>query len=708
MPTKLILASMILSAAAMAQAVVVLPPGADLAEQNSTTTGQPLTGMNALAGTGAPGRTQYVYDASNFTSLGINTPVLISKLRFRANGVAATWTGGTIGNLQLDLSTSTADYLQMTNTFQSNHGFDRLTVWNSSVVVQAGTSTAATTGTAPGGTFVAELDLLTGGTPFAYNPALGDLCLDFMSGGATGALTGQLPAWDTLTTTPAAALARRSFTNIGQFAATGTTPATNAVVVEVTYYPLTGIFAAFAANVRAGTSPLTVQFTDQSSSSLGPITTWAWDFENDGIDDDFTPNPTHVFPCGSHTVKLTVGDGTSTLSVVRPAFIVTDLVTPSFTWVAAPAPGFPGRVQFTDTTTPAATAWAWDFDGDNIVDSTVQNPTWDFVDYLPHNVALTASRACAAGSTVTNRVVAGNQFLTTMTSTSAGTTNWTLLCDFDVLNPFGVELKAADLNMNASSGNPVTVDVYVTPVTCVGVERTSTAWRKVATASGIAAGSGQRSMLSFDHPVYLAPGTYGFLLHGVVGGVNYTSTATTYGNADLTMSNARVLGGLFPATGTIFQPRTWCGALHYATHGSSSEASYGYFGSGCAGSFNVARTRAVTQPSVGTTFLVDFSNLPNDAVFAIWGWSRTNSAFGPLPYDLTPFGMPGCSALVSGDFTQLLLGAPSSATASFAFGIPNWSILLGAQFYLQGLALDVGWNPLGATMSDAGAGVIGL
>lgn len=710
MNQKLLFAGLLIGASLSAQTTIVLPPGADLAEQNSTSTAQPLSGLNAIAGTGAPGRTQYVYDAANFTALGVTTPILITKLRFRANGTAATWTGGTIGNLVLDLSTSPADYLGMTSTFDANHGPDRLTVWNTSVTVQAGSSTAATTGALPGGTFVAELDLLANGTPFAYHPGLGDLCLDYQSGGATGTMTGQIPAWDTLTTAPAAALARRSFTNVGQFTATGTTPATNACVMEVSYLPITGLFVAFQPSTRAGVSPLSVSFTDQSVSGLGPITSWAWDFENDGIDDDFTQNPTHVFPCGNYSVKLTVGDGTNTASVVRSNFIRTDLVTANFTSAPAPAPGFPGRVAFTDTTTPAATAWDWDFDGDNVTDSTLQNPTFDFSDYLVHNVRLIASRNCAVGNTVTKRVVAGQSLTTTFAGGSAGTTNWSVMFDLAVTNPLGVELTAADLRWNASNGNPVTADVYVTPGTCVGVERINTPWRKVATATGTAGASGQPTLCGFNNRVYLAPGSYGILFHGVVGGLDYSGAATTgtYSNADLAFSNSRVHANLFSPTATLFVPRVWNGTLYYATHSASSEASYGYFENGCAGSFGTSRTQATSQPSLGTNFAVDFTNLPNDGVIAIWGWSRTTSAFGPLPLDVSSFGLTGCQARVSADATQFLFGAPSSATATFNFLLPNWPSLLGAQFYLQGLVLDAGFNAAGATLSDAGAGVMGL
>lgn len=707
--SKLPLAAGLLFAAGLsAQSTIVVPPGAATAEQNSTTTAQPLSGANLIAGTGSTARTQYVYDSTNFSTQGVTTPVLITKLRFRANGVAATWGGCTIPNLRLDMSTAAVDYLATTTTFDSNHGTDRATVYNTAATVQAGTSVAATTGTAPGGTFVAELDLLANGAAFPYHPGIGDLVFDFMSAGASGTLSSLMPAWDTLSTSPPAK--RCASNNNGQFVTTGSV-LSNAVVMEITYIPYNGLFAAFTASATRGPSPLAVTFTDQSWSQLGPITSWAWDFENDGVDDDFTQNPTHTFGCGNYNVKLTVSDGTNTISTIHTGQVITDLVSPSFTWLAAPAYGAPGRVQFTDTTTPPATAWAWDFNGDSVVDSTLQNPTYDFSDYLVHNVSLTTSRNCAVASTGTNRVVAGQSLTTTFAGGSAGTTNWLVMFDLNVTNPLGIELKAADLRWNATPGNPVTADVYVTPNSCVGAERNASLWRKLATATGTAGASAQPTLCSFNNTIYLAPGSYGIGFHGVVGGLDYSGSTTlgTYSNSDLAFSNSRVMSGLFlPTGGSLFVPRVWNGRLYYATASVSGEASYGWMRNGCAGTFGTARTFAATQPSVGTTFQVDFQNLPADAVIAIWGWDRTNSVFGPLPLDLSSFGMGSCTAFVSTDVTQFLVGPPTSASASFFFAIPNWSILLGAPFYMQGLVLDPAANSLGATMSDAGAGVIGL
>jgi PKD repeat protein len=70
--------------------------------------------------------------------------------------------------------------------------------------------------------------------------------------------------------------------------------------------------ADFSANPRVGTAPLTVAFTDLSA---GVITSWSWDFDNDGTEDSFDRNPIHVYTVpDTYSVALEVkgSGGTST------------------------------------------------------------------------------------------------------------------------------------------------------------------------------------------------------------------------------------------------------------------------------------------------------------------------------------------------------------------------------------------------------------
>jgi len=64
--------------------------------------------------------------------------------------------------------------------------------------------------------------------------------------------------------------------------------------------------ADFSGSPTYGPSPLTVTFTDASTSYDG-ITTWEWDFDNNGVIDSTVQNPTYVYEVdGVYSVKLTV------------------------------------------------------------------------------------------------------------------------------------------------------------------------------------------------------------------------------------------------------------------------------------------------------------------------------------------------------------------------------------------------------------------
>jgi len=69
----------------------------------------------------------------------------------------------------------------------------------------------------------------------------------------------------------------------------------------------------FTASPTSGPEPLTVSFTDLSNSYDG-ITTWDWDFNNDGAVDSTERSPTHTYTSeGTYSVSLTVyeADGDS-------------------------------------------------------------------------------------------------------------------------------------------------------------------------------------------------------------------------------------------------------------------------------------------------------------------------------------------------------------------------------------------------------------
>ncbi|HYC77210.1 MAG TPA: PKD domain-containing protein [Planctomycetota bacterium] len=93
--------------------------------------------------------------------------------------------------------------------------------------------------------------------------------------------------------------------------------ATSALYVCLTMSPAAGLFADFVATPSTGAAPLTVSFNDASfTSDPGGVTTWTWDFQNDGSPDATGASVafTYLTP-GVYDVSLTVTDALHPSSV---------------------------------------------------------------------------------------------------------------------------------------------------------------------------------------------------------------------------------------------------------------------------------------------------------------------------------------------------------------------------------------------------------
>ncbi len=81
---------------------------------------------------------------------------------------------------------------------------------------------------------------------------------------------------------------------------------TSKKILQANYTAFTGTISAFSANITQGPPTLIVRFKDHSLP-YGEITSWAWDFNNDGIIDSNEQNPVWIFDeIGSYTVTLTI------------------------------------------------------------------------------------------------------------------------------------------------------------------------------------------------------------------------------------------------------------------------------------------------------------------------------------------------------------------------------------------------------------------
>ncbi|HEX2934968.1 MAG TPA: PKD domain-containing protein [Bacteroidales bacterium] len=90
---------------------------------------------------------------------------------------------------------------------------------------------------------------------------------------------------------------------------------------EISIGTSTPINAEFTADKKTGPIPFTVNFSDQST---GEPTTWAWDFNNDGITDATTQNPSYTFTTiGSYSVKLVTSKPGAIASRIKNQYITT-------------------------------------------------------------------------------------------------------------------------------------------------------------------------------------------------------------------------------------------------------------------------------------------------------------------------------------------------------------------------------------------------
>jgi hypothetical protein len=136
-------------------------------------------------------------------------------------------------------------------------------------------------------------------------------------------------------------------------------------------------------------------------------------------------------------------------------------------------------------------------------------------------------------------------------------------------------------------------------------------------------------------------------------------------------------------------------------------------GVGCPGSGGVPSLAALPGdlPRLGEALDMRIASLPTivSVVAGVVGFSTTsnNSPLGsyPLPADLSPVGMAGCTQYVSADFYVFMVAL--GGHMNWSISIPASSGLVSTQFYVQGVVFDPPANPFGATVTNAATASIG-
>lgn len=181
--------------------------------------------------------------------------------------------------------------------------------------------------------------------------------------------------------------------------------------------------AQFTATPTTGSSPLTVQFTDQSTpGSASGITKWRWSF-GDGAT-SYSRNPSHTYAShGTYNVALTVESDSGTETLTRQGYIAVGQSTqrPVASFAASPRYGTaPLSVQFTDLTDPGTapiTWWGWDFDNDGTVDSNAQNPVHTYDSPGTYSVRLQVASAHGNDAYTSYSLIRGSESSSGQTET---------------------------------------------------------------------------------------------------------------------------------------------------------------------------------------------------------------------------------------------------------------------------------------------------
>ena len=175
--------------------------------------------------------------------------------------------------------------------------------------------------------------------------------------------------------------------------------------------PPTAPTADFTADQTDGFVPLTVQFTDSSSSGGQPITSWIWTFGDGGSSSSQNPSHTYLVP-GTYDVKLRVANAVGPDSTTKSGYVTARVVPvgPSAEFSGTPTSGdAPLSVTFTDLSDPGTspiTAYAWDF-GDGGT-STEANPSHEYTTPGTYTVSLGVTTAVNSSTATKDSYVTVN------------------------------------------------------------------------------------------------------------------------------------------------------------------------------------------------------------------------------------------------------------------------------------------------------------
>jgi len=148
-------------------------------------------------------------------------------------------------------------------------------------------------------------------------------------------------------------------------------------------------------------------------------------------------------------------------------------------------------------------------------------------------------------------------------SNNGGSPGGAVYFDVTVLAGGGLQIQSFDSNCTAAAGTSVTLDVYTTPGTSIGVQTNMAAWTLQGSAT--APSLGQNMPTPFDTGDFVLPaGNYGMAIVNS-GGHRYTNGTganQAVANAEMSLTFGQASNVAF--TGALFDPRVWNGTIYYA------------------------------------------------------------------------------------------------------------------------------------------------
>jgi gliding motility-associated-like protein len=131
------------------------------------------------------------------------------------------------------------------------------------------------------------------------------------------------------------------------------------------------------------------QFSNMSSIGSGSIIKYRWDFENNGTIDDSTANPSHIYlNAGTQQTRLQAISNNYCMNQNLNSVVVHYNPVADF---SVPSTCMPASSHFANSSTSSdgtITSYAWDFNGDNLVDNTQQNAQYIFTQAGNYGVKL--------------------------------------------------------------------------------------------------------------------------------------------------------------------------------------------------------------------------------------------------------------------------------------------------------------------------------